>query len=393
MWCVGFPFLIGVLMRKFVSSVFNVDSLKNFVHLSGHETVVKRNSTMTLYWLITSPFVIYGLLTLGKFLDTNYGSKDILTACLAVLLNSSICLGSYILMECVTSLSIGEKPLQASLRYDNQSWVVYLRRFAAVYGFTLGLSIIVNSALLLSINLLGQLWWLAPSVGFICWIFFKLFLQNIVAENNVISRPLSNEVLAKRLYKLADKAGFPAIQLHRINNEKGFEDKHIFVMPVEKTSRIHFTNHVLEKLSHQEIEVLFAHELGHLKTGDVYILGAVRGFLNVLKWFLTAMVLYLMHAYSASAYLLVAILCSSGIVSSLILPCLEGIVSRYNEKRADRFALDLTGDPESFTSAFQRLFEIVPIPKSNFIVEALYATHPSVESRIDKASKWQAKAS
>ena len=63
--------------------------------------------------------------------------------------------------------------------------------------------------------------------------------------------------------------------------------------------------------------------------------------------------------------------------------------SRRLESRADRFALQLTGDPAAFAAAMQRigcqnLVELCP-PRWS---EVLLATHPALQRRIQFAQSW-----
>jgi STE24 endopeptidase len=63
--------------------------------------------------------------------------------------------------------------------------------------------------------------------------------------------------------------------------------------------------------------------------------------------------------------------------------------SRRLESRADRFALQLTGDPLAFAAAMQRigrqnLVELCP-PRWS---EVLLASHPALGRRIQLAQSW-----
>jgi len=64
-------------------------------------------------------------------------------------------------------------------------------------------------------------------------------------------------------------------------------------------------------------------------------------------------------------------------------------VSRAHERRADRFALDLTGNPAAFTSAMRRLaFQNLAEPQPSRLTRWLFSSHPPIEQRLDMASRW-----
>ncbi|KDN82576.1 peptidase M48 [Kitasatospora cheerisanensis KCTC 2395] len=66
-------------------------------------------------------------------------------------------------------------------------------------------------------------------------------------------------------------------------------------------------------------------------------------------------------------------------------------MSRRIEARADRHALELTGDAEQFV-AMQRRLAVANVsdPNPPRVLELLLATHPSAGRRIAAARRWQA---
>jgi STE24 endopeptidase len=80
---------------------------------------------------------------------------------------------------------------------------------------------------------------------------------------------------------------------------------------------------------------------------------------------------------------------SAGAVSLALMPLFNAF-SRAHERRADRYALELTRNAAAFVSAMKRLAaqnlaEDQPSP----LVKILFHTHPSTTDRIAAAERWQ----
>jgi STE24 endopeptidase len=74
---------------------------------------------------------------------------------------------------------------------------------------------------------------------------------------------------------------------------------------------------------------------------------------------------------------------------SLVLAPLANALSRAHERRADRYALETTGNSAAFISAMRRLAATnLAEDRPSRIVEALFHTHPSTAARIEAAKAW-----
>ena len=235
---------------------------------------------------------------------------------------------------------------------------------------------------------MGLNWWILPAAISLLWTLGGIIAQQLVVGNNLISQPLQDDGLAQRVYKLADTAGFPLIELHETSKSLDFSDKPLFLAPVRKTHRVFFTPFILEKLSPSQLEVVFAHELGHLKANHFKKKGAIKATILVSRWFLTAMLLQFVLGAHASAFLVLAGVSGIHLICGLIEPLLEAIYSRHCEKQADLYALELTGDAVSFQSAFRILIEHLPGGRLDSFLIRVYATHPSLHRRLGFAQDW-----
>ena len=79
---------------------------------------------------------------------------------------------------------------------------------------------------------------------------------------------------------------------------------------------------------------------------------------------------------------------TGGAVSLAFLP-LVNAVSRIHERRADRYALDLTGNTAAFTSAMKRLSaQNLAEERPSRWVEMFFYRHPPIADRLDAAHAW-----
>jgi STE24 endopeptidase len=76
---------------------------------------------------------------------------------------------------------------------------------------------------------------------------------------------------------------------------------------------------------------------------------------------------------------------AAGAVSIALLP-LSNALSRAHERRADRYALDLTRNPTAFIAAMRRLAaQNLAEEEPSLMVRIFFSTHPSTAARIQAA--------
>ncbi len=85
------------------------------------------------------------------------------------------------------------------------------------------------------------------------------------------------------------------------------------------------------------------------------------------------------------------LLLTAGCLSLALVPA-SNAWSRRAERAADRFALDLTGNPGAFVSAMQRLgAQNLAEQRPADLVRWLFYSHPPIEERIRAAREWEAR--
>ena len=149
-------------------------------------------------------------------------------------------------------------------------------------------------------------------------------------------------------------------------------------------------------MTHGEIVAVLAHEIGHWKKGHIWKrlllaeIGALAGSwiaFRALAWEgLPGLLGY--DSLSLAARLVIL-----GFIASLVmfpLTPLSAWLSRRDEYEADRFAIDITGDPESLATALiklsaENLSNLHPHP----LYAAFYYSHPPVVERVQALRQLQ----
>ncbi|WP_348944324.1 protease HtpX [Chitinibacter sp. FCG-7] len=170
--------------------------------------------------------------------------------------------------------------------------------------------------------------------------------------------------------------------------------------PSKNNSLVAVSTGLLYTMTHREIEAVLAHEVAHVKNGDMVTLTLIQGVVNTFVFFLARVVGYLVDSFLRKdneessgpgiAYMVTVIICDIlfGILASVIVM----YFSRQREFRADAGAAQLMGDTAPMVDALRRLGGMEPsaLPsnmaasgianKSGWM--SLFSSHPSMEERI-----------
>ena len=160
-----------------------------------------------------------------------------------------------------------------------------------------------------------------------------------------------------------------------------------------KTKRIIIGDTLLSSFTDDEVETVFAHELGHYKKGHIKktitfsIFSTIIGLFIISVIYNKVIVVFGFNSVSQiSALPLLAII--SGILGFLTLP-LGSLLSRKYEFEADRFAISTTGNLDAFKSSMEKLaFQNLADEEPNKFVEFWFHSHPSIKRRIEAAEKY-----
>lgn len=268
---------------------------------------------------------------------------------------------------------------------------VWCRDYGRGVAWTVVAAVVASEILYRSMRLWPAWWWLPAATAGTLLVATLMWVAPVaILRAWRPGRPLTREGLSHRLAHLARHLGIETPAVHESGSAAYDRRVHASIVGVGRTPRILLSSTLLADYTDDEIEAVVAHEIGHHVHRD--------GVITLLAWF----VVLLAGLSAASAALerawqplgltspadpagLPLLLIVAGGTHLLALPFLNGL-SRRSERRADRFALEITGRPEALISAVRRmaaqnLVEERPSP----VVFCLFHRHPRVEDRIAAA--------
>jgi STE24 endopeptidase len=240
----------------------------------------------------------------------------------------------------------------------------------------------------------GDWWWLWAAAG---WLVVTLILGQLVPI--VILplfykvTPLGDPALLERLQRLARGTGLNIEGIYRLHLSAETRKANAALAGLGRTRRVLLGDTLLDQFTPEEIEVVFAHEVGHhvhrhlLKMVIWSVLLAAASFWLadfVLRH--TAGALHYASTGSMPTYqdpsalpLLMLVLSVFG----LVLMPLQNAVSRYFERQCDRYALERTGLADAYRSAFIKLARINKSdPDPHPVIVWLFEDHPPIRRRL-----------
>lgn len=311
---------------------------------------------------------------------------------LLVLLFAAIFGGVYYLLDLPLSYYDGfVLPHRFGLSTETlKGWIVDEIKGLAIGGVLGGIVLEVIYAVL---RAAPDTWWLWAS-GIL--LLFSVVLSNLAP---VLLMPLFNKFvplgdehaeLAARLTQLAERAGVRVRGVFKFDMSRRTKAANAALTGIGNTRRIILGDTLLDEFTPDEIETVMAHELGHQANKDI-TLGIIVSTISTLGGlFLASLGLkagaaLLGFSSPADIAAFPLFLLVMGAYSLVTMP-LGNAFSRWRERRADQFALRLTGNGAAYASALtrlanQNLADADPEPW----VEFLLYSHPALGKRIAMA--------
>jgi STE24 endopeptidase len=204
--------------------------------------------------------------------------------------------------------------------------------------------------------------------------------------------PVSRDALRARLIDLARRAGTGVVGVYECHLGARTRRANAALVGFQRTRRILLSDTLLSDFSDDEIEVILAHELAHHVHRDLWIAVGYEACLLLASLFVSAELLERFGpglGIGADPAALPVVMLVSGALSLMFTP-VANIVSRSHERRADLYALNLTGKPEAFESAIRRLGALnLAEERPSAAITFLFYTHPPLPDRIQEAREWR----
>jgi STE24 endopeptidase len=274
---------------------------------------------------------------------------------------------------------------------SNQTLVAWIWRRVKGYmvGGVLGLMMLSGLYALLWVS--GSLWWIWATIG---WLLVSLVLGQMLP---VLILPLfykvtrlDDESLLQRFRDLTRGTTLNVEGVYRLELSKDTKKANAALAGLGNTRRVLLGDTLLDQFTPEEIEVVFAHEVGHhvhhhiVKMIALRVLTTLCGFwlVDALLTNLATAVGYAHFTDPAALPLVLLVLTLFGLILS---PALNAL-SRFYERQCDRYALDRTGNPTAYRSAFIKLARINKSnPDPHPVIAWLFFDHPPIRERLAMA--------
>jgi len=208
--------------------------------------------------------------------------------------------------------------------------------------------------------------------------------------------PLNNQELRDRLVKLSERAGTRVRGVYEWKLSEKSKKANAALTGLGNTRRIILADTLLENYSHDEIEAVLAHELGHHVHGHILKSILLQMAVTFLGFWTASEVLryatYRAHMFDllsdfANLPLLAMV---SAALSLILMPALNAY-SRFNERQADRYCWKSVPSVDPFITAMDKLSEQNLAEKTpSRLVEVLFHSHPAISRRIAAAREFRA---
>ncbi len=203
-------------------------------------------------------------------------------------------------------------------------------------------------------------------------------------------RPLDRPPLVERLMDLAARARTDVGGVFEWVLSSHTRKANAALAGLGHTRRILLSDTLLADYSDDEIEVVLAHELAHHVHRDLWRGIAVQTLVLVGGFYMADVVLRaavdrLGYRGVADPAALPLLMLTGGAWSFLALPFVNAL-SRAQERAADRYAIEATGNPAAFVSAMKRLSQQnLAEERPSAVARWLFYSHPPIRERIEAA--------
>jgi STE24 endopeptidase len=233
-------------------------------------------------------------------------------------------------------------------------------------------------------------WWLWVWTFFLAFGIFVMYISPYVIEPLFFKfEPIKSEGLEDRIRALMDHAGLKVSRVFQVDASRRSKHSNAYFTGIGRVKRIVLFDTLLQQMTQDEILAVLAHEAGHWKKRHVLksmILTETLAFAGIYVAFrLIAWdrIPSLIGLPEASFYARALIVGFAGSLVTFPLTPLFSFISRRNEREADRFAGNLTGQPEALASALvklsrENLSNLHPHP----LYAKFYYSHPPAVERI-----------
>jgi STE24 endopeptidase len=260
-------------------------------------------------------------------------------------------------------------------------WAVDVAKGAAIGGVMSGAG---GALLVVGMRRFGRDWW-APGAAAVAGFALIFSYLGPVVLDPLFNKftPLPAGATRDDVLDLARRAGVEVSAVYEVDASRRTTAANAYVTGIGRTKRVVLYDTLLKDFTPAETRLVVAHELGHVRHRDV-----PQGllWLALVAPFGTLAIARLSESLGRPGTTAVPAVALSLALVAPALTTISNQLSRAVERRADAFALDLTGEPDAMV-AFERRITIQNVgdPDPPRWQEVILGTHPPTIERIGQA--------
>ncbi|MDQ0268810.1 M48 family metallopeptidase [Cytobacillus purgationiresistens] len=298
-----------------------------------------------------------------------------------------------------TPLSYISFTLSKQYNISTQSFGGWMKDELIDFWVNFGMMIVIVYVLYWLINRSTKRWWFYAWLLTIPFSLFLMFLQPVVIDplyNDFY--PLKDKELETKILDIAKKANIPAEHVFEVNMAEKTNALNAYVTGIGSNSRIVLWDTTLDKLNDDQILFIMAHEMAHYVEKHIYIGIAGYLLLSLVGLYLTSKIMEWVIARWGAALKIPSVNDIRSlplflmIISMLLFVSspLSNAVSRYQETRADKYAIEMTKDSEAGIKTFQELTRSgLSQVNPPLLVKFFRYGHPSMLERITMLEEYE----
>ena len=238
-------------------------------------------------------------------------------------------------------------------------------------------------------------WWLVAAAGFfllsvILGQLAPVLILPIFYKVKPLDEGERTDEIKERLHRISAGTGIAVEGVFRMEMSAETSKANAMLAGLGKTRRVLIGDTLLDHFTDDEIEVIFAHEIGHHVHRHIWKLICFGGLYSLVGFYVCNWMLGLWIELNGAAidyanfpiYTLPLLLLVITLFSTSLEP-LQNALSRHFERQADRYALKQTSFREAYQSAFRKLArQNKDDPSPNRLEVILFHSHPPIAERL-----------
>lgn len=348
------------------------------------------NIVGTAYLLfLLAVFTASGLsLSLASWLSLRLGSPYSIFPVYLLIISLAYALLDFPLNFCHSYL------LEHKFSLSRQSFPAWLWEQLKFFLVAYLMGAVLLGAFYLVVRVYPRQWWLVVSL---LWIFFSLVMARLTPVLIIPLffkyKKLEDEELRRRILNLADKMKIKLMDCFEIDFSKKTLKANAAFLGLGSSKRVLLADTLKEKYTHQEIEVIVAHEFAHYRKKHLLKLILINSAIALFTFYLIARTSgFVLGFFSLSGLSEIAslpIVLIYFILFGFLMQPWGNLLSRRMERSADYTALSVTGEKEAFISTMKKLAEQnLADTRPHPLIKFFFYDHPPIAERIEMAESF-----